>query len=111
MYRDDHGFTMRGAERVELHCEALLRLADGREVEARVRNISTSGMRLFCNDLLPIGGEARVAIANGGEHPVQVVWQLGVSAGVEFIPHLTWRSVVGMLAESDEQERTQRRLA
>ena len=112
MYREvDHGFVQRGAERVELHCEAVLKLADGREVETRVRNISTSGMRLFCRDLLPIGGEARVAISNGGEHPIQIVWQLGVSAGVEFAPHLTWRSVVALLAESEEQERLNPRVA
>ena len=112
MYRDgDQGFVQRGAERVELHCEAVLKLADGREVETRVRNISTSGMRLFCRDLLPIGGEARVAIANGGEHPIQIVWQLGVSAGIEFTPHLTWRSVVALLAESEEQERLNPRVA
>ena len=107
----DHGFVNRGAERVELHCKAVLTLADGRNVEARVRNISTSGMRLFCRDPLPIGDEARVAIADGGEHPVNVVWQLGVSAGVEFAPHLTWRSVVALLAESEEQERLHPRVA
>ena len=112
MYRDgDQGFVQRGAERVELHCEAVLKLADGREVETRVRNISTSGMRLFCRDLLPIGGEARVAIAHGGEHPIQIVWQLGVSAGIEFTPHLTWRSVVALLAETEEQERLHPRVA
>lgn len=106
-----HGFVQRAAERVELHCEAVLRLADGRGIEARVRNISTSGMRLFCRDLLPIGEGALVEIANGGEHPIQIVWQLGVSAGIEFTPHLTWRSVVALLAESEEQERLNRRVA
>ena len=112
MYREgDHGFVNRGAELVELHCKAVLTLADGRNVEARVRNISTSGMRLFCRDRLPIGGEARVAIANGGEHPIQIVWQLGVSAGIEFTPHLTWRSVVALLAETEEQERLNPRVA
>lgn len=110
-HEEDHGFVQRGAERVELHCEAVLKLSDGRSVEARVRNISTSGMRLFCRDVLPIGDEARVAIAHGGEHSVQIVWQLGVSAGLEFAPHLTWRSVVALLAESEEQERLHRRVA
>ena len=110
-HEEDHGFVQRGAERVELHCQAVLKLADGRSVEARVRNISTSGMRLFCRDVLPIGGEARVAIAKGGEHPVQIVWQLGVSAGLEFVPQLTWRSVVALLAQSEEQERLHRRVA
>ena len=107
----DHEFVQRGAERVELHCDAVLKLADGRRVDARVRNISTSGMRLFCRDLLPIGEEARVEIANGGDHAIQIVWQLGVSAGVEFVPHLTWRSIVALLAESEEQERLNRRVA
>ncbi len=112
MYRDDDpDFIKRGGERVELHCEAVLKLADGRRIEARVRNISTSGMRLFCREWLPIGSEARVEIANGGEHPVQIVWQLGVSAGVEFAPHLTWKSVVAMLAQSEEQQRMQPRVA
>jgi hypothetical protein len=101
----DRGIVQRGAERVQLHCEAVLTLGDGRRVEALVRNISTSGMRLFCRDLLPIGELARVTIAGGGEHPIQIVWQLGVSAGIEFKPHLTWRSVVApLLAESEEQE-------
>lgn len=107
----DHEFVQRRAERVQLHCEAVLKLGDGRSVEARVRNISTSGMRLFCRDLLPIGEGARVAIANGGELPIQIVWQLGVSAGIEFTPQLTWRSVVALLAESEEQERLHPRVA
>ncbi len=105
------GFVQRAAERVELHCEAVLKLADGRKIDARVRNISTSGMRLFCRDVLPIGDGAVVEIANGGEHPIHIVWQLGVSAGIEFAPHLTWRSVVALLAESEEQERLNRRVA
>jgi len=112
MYREgDPDFVTRGGERVELHCGALLKFADGRRIEARVRNISTTGMRIFCREWLPIGEEARVEIARGGEHPVRIAWQLGVSAGVEFAPHLTWRSVVAMLAQTDEDERARPRLA
>jgi hypothetical protein len=95
--RDGAGHKERAVDRLAVDAQAQLRRADGHLVDIRLKNVSQEGFRCDCLEPLEIGSDATLVLPDTGEFPVRIVWQLGLGAGAQFVPALSWRRLFAML--------------
>jgi PilZ domain len=79
-----HGWVGR-KDRRPIAVDALIRRADGSELQAKLTDISDEGCRIECSDeVLRIGEWVELAVSSAPPVKAQVRWALGHSAGVKF---------------------------
>jgi hypothetical protein len=75
--------------RVDTAFKATLLDSSGTEHAVMVLDLSKSGFRLRCAEMLRIGEKVRLRTGRYGEFPAQIRWALGEEAGGLFLEPVT----------------------
>lgn len=75
--------------RVDVTFDACLIDSSGVEHQVKVLDLSKSGFRLECEEMLRIGERVELRTKRHGDFPAQIRWALGQEAGGRFLSPVT----------------------
>lgn len=95
-------YEFRSAERLTIPLPAMLRLADGPELEICLRDISSLGFMMECPELVPIGARVELILPAFGPLAAEVRWGLAGWIGCKLEEELRWDSLFLKLIGGEE---------
>lgn len=95
-------YEFRSAERLTVPIDSKLRLADGRELEIRIRDISSMGFMMECPEVVPIGSRVELLLPVIGTLQAEVRWELAGWVGCKLADELRWDMLFLKLIERGE---------
>ncbi|HEY0626380.1 MAG TPA: PilZ domain-containing protein [Allosphingosinicella sp.] len=83
-------YEFRSAERLTIPLDATLRTETGEEFAVRLRDISSLGFMMECEDIVPIGSRVELLLAPLEPLAAEVRWGLAGWIGCRFHNELGW---------------------